>query len=109
MDRDDLIAQLRKLNEELQQELADEKVKGSAKFLEVERTATKKIAHLKYFHEHIMKRLQKSTEKYGAQLEDRMAALRQEKEAEVERVNLETGKQLEELEASRKKKADHLR
>jgi len=109
VDREDLIAQLRKQIEELQHELADEKVKGSAKFLEVEQKASKKISHLKYFHEHIMKRLQKSTEKFGVQLEDKMAALQREREAEVERMNSEVGKQLQELEANRKKKADHLR
>jgi len=109
VDREDLIAQLRKQNEELQQELADEKVKGNAKFLDVERSATKKIAHLRYFHEHIMKRLQTNMEKYGAQLDDKMVSLRRDKEAEIDRMNSEVEKQLQDLEALRKKKADHLR
>jgi len=109
MDTEDQLALLRKEVEELRQELADEKLKNSAKFQDIQEKTTKRIAHLKYFHEHIMTRLQKSHEKYGSQLNDKISALEQEKLTEMEKLKQQASTQLNELEAQRQRKADHLR
>ena len=56
-----------------------------------------------------MTRLQKSHEKYGSQLNDKISALEQEKLTEMEKLKQQASSQLNELEAQRQRKADHLR
>jgi len=56
-----------------------------------------------------MTKLKQRTEAYGKQLDSKVQQLEQDKLQEVERVRKQTQLEIEELEAKRKKRADHLK
>jgi len=79
----------------------------------LETAKQRKADHLKYFHEHIMKRLQNllklNSEENQKNLEERVHAIESEKNNSLEKLRLETENQVRQMQLEKQKRLSHLK
>jgi len=91
----------------------DEVVRANMQFRRdkgsIEAAAAKKRAHLKYFHDHIMKTLKLNSSKFGAQLESKLKEIEAEKSEQLQQADRQRKAEANLIEREKQRKVDHLR